>query len=832
MAGIEDCINSARDQGAISQEEANRLKARIRELEGRERVADAKAEAKAELANELRAEAKERKRIEDLATRAAQAIERDTKELALRNNKADMAGAFYRMFENFGDAGYSSVRGIYNALLGNAHSEMADLLHTFRRSAISLRRFNRPLLEDITKAAFGEKTTPEAEALYKAWLSPAERLRNKFNELGGAIGWRDDWGIPMRHNGNALMKAGLEKWQAYIRDRLDWDKMESPLTGEKIPEGQRDAVLEHVWHSIVMDGWNTREPSRSHAGKPALYNQRQDPRFLVFKDSGSWLDYNRAYGTGDVFNTMTAHLRSMAKDVALMQRLGPNPRATIEWMKQNLTKEAQNIRAGRPSLLNSGQQMANFRAFRAASTLDALYDIAKGSGVPFSFLGNGMGMLRNVTYAAKLGSSVITHTFSNTVIQAMGRYLHGLPITKIPLDMARAFTNKHELTQAGVIAQDAMHTLEGGAREQGAWMKLRELSNWLPTWTTHYSGLEGIVNANRRAFAGSMMATLANHVAAPFEEMPQRLQNMLSGYGIGSKEWEVIRQAELHEPERGATFLRAREIADVKADNAEALSLKYLEMLSMATEVAVPSANWRGRAQLMAGTKEGTLVGEAVRSAMMFKSGFMATFMLTQRDMLARELARNPGSAAAYIGASIIGLGIAGLMTLQAKQITNGKDLRPMDPSTEQGRDTWYHAFLTSGALGIYGDFIASDRSSYGHDMLSTVAGPVVTEAEDVYHAGRSLVVGQKNKSRDELAEGMVPKFFRNNTPVLSTHWALRAAYNRMLLDQLQYVADPHAHEAMRKTQDRVLSDTNQRYWWRPGQVTPDRLPQATTARH
>jgi hypothetical protein len=763
------------------------------------------------------------------------------------------------MFENFGDSGFSSVRGQFGALMAEAQSTMADLAHAFRRSALTLKS-KMAVPGDLVKAAHGEPTTPEAKAFYDAFNTAAETLRQAFNKAGGSIKWRSDWGIPMHHNSNAVMVGGMDRWMSFINDRLDWEKMTSPLTGERIPEAERPAVLEHVWNSIVQDGWNTRTPTRGSGGRAALYNQRQDARFLSFKDSKAWSEYNEAYGSGDVWRSMTNHIRGMAMDVALMQRLGPNPRATVEWMKQNLDNEAAKIRAGQPSFMNAKPLSAAMKAFKGREALDALYDSAKGYAVPYSAVGNGIGIIRDVQYAAKLGSAVITHTFSNTVIQGMGRYMHGGglgDIIRIPLDIARNLKDSKELAQSGVILQDMTHSLAAGAREQNSWKKVGELAHWLPAITTHYSGLDAVVNANRRSWGLWFMGQFANEMDKPLNQMSRRVGNVLKGYGITPAEWEVIRLAEKYEPERGAEFLRGKEISDVGANKPDevaailghenvdpaateaatiAIAHKYLEALTMSTEAAVPSKNWRAVALPSQIAKRGAAIhpaiGEAVRSLMMFKSGFMATFMLTQRDMWLRELQSSRLSAAGYAALAPILLTLAGMMTLQVKNLAVGKDLRPIDPSTEQGRETWAHAGLTSGALGIMGDYIAADRSSFGHDLLSTMAGPMVTGAEDAFHGTKSLLVGNKNKTREELAEGMGVRFWRNNTPVLSTHWALRAAYNRMILDQLQQLADPHAHEAMRKTESKVRTETNQQYWWRPGQTAPDRLPLATTARH
>ena len=862
MATIESCILNALGSGSISQQEADAPKQRYAELEDVARSSPNGKSAQSMLSDELFAKRENQKRLDLLTVKAQDQIAKDVRSYAMgRGDRgSDLVGAMVRMFENFGDAGFSSVRGIGSALLAQAHSEMADLLHTFRRSALTMGRFNRPMLNDVVKAAFGEGTTPEAKALYESFTTVAEKLRRQFNEAGGSVKWRTDWGLPQEHNPSAVMRGTVEGWSDFISSRLDWAKMTDPFIGLPIQSTDRPAFLEGVWNAIVSNGWDERDPSMTR-GATALANMRADPRFLKFKDSQSWLDYNKAYGSGDVFATMMSHVNGLTRDVALLQRLGPNPAATVEWMKQLLQREAAQVKIGRPSLLDATPMTADWNAWKASRQLDGLYDIAKGSSVPESFLGTGVGIARNIAYSAKIGSAVITHTFSNTIIQAMSRYLHGLPVLNTGLDILKGFTNGQEMLQAGVLAEDALHTMELSAREQGAGTKLREMSAWMPAWTTHYSGLNAVVTANKRAFGGSMMATFASNLDRPFGEIKPRLQQYLSGYGISATDWEVMRLANTYEPDRGAPFLRWREIAQTGVERAgdvsrilgqstvdplatakasEAIAMKYLEMMHGGTEVAVPTSNWRARAMMVGDTKPGTLAGEAVRSAMMFKAGFMATFMLTQKDMILRELAANKASTAAYVGASAIGLTIAGLMTLQVKNLINGKDLLPMDPETEQGRATWGQAALTSGAAGIYGDFIVSDRSSYGHDLLSTMAGPVLTGAEDALHGIHSAVSdvataatgGKMKKPLDDEAEDGAIKMLRNNTPVLSTHWALRAAYNRVILDQLQSLADPSAHKAMRKMERKIQSETGQEFYWPRGEMLPERLPQLTEARH
>jgi hypothetical protein len=182
-----------------------------------------------------------------------------------------------------------------------------------------------------------------------------------------------------------------------------------------------------------------------------------------------------------------------------------------------------------------------------------------------------------------------------------------------------------------------------------------------------------------------------------------------------------------------------------------------------------------------------------------------------------REWTRN---GAAGVGAHAAGfvtaLTLGGMITLQAKQVATGKDMLPMDPLSEQGRATWGRAFMSGGALGIYGDFLASEISSYGHNLGNTLVGPSFTAAEDVFHA---LIHPNWGSARALL---------ENNTPLFSTLWAVRAAFNRLILDQISYAIDPKAHQAMRAQENRIKRDTNQGMWWRPGELTPDRPPELT----
>jgi hypothetical protein len=48
---------------------------------------------------------------------------------------------------------------------------------------------------------------------------------------------------------------------------------------------------------------------------------------------------------------------------------------------------------------------------------------------------------------------------------------------------------------------------------------------------------------------------------------------------------------------------------------------------------------------------------------------------------------------------------------------------------------------------------------------------------------------------------------------------------DRLLWDNLQRVADPEAPRAFQRMEDRARKETQQRFWWGPGDNAPERAP-------
>jgi hypothetical protein len=74
-----------------------------------------------------------------------------------------------------------------------------------------------------------------------------------------------------------------------------------------------------------------------------------------------------------------------------------------------------------------------------------------------------------------------------------------------------------------------------------------------------------------------------------------------------------------------------------------------------------------------------------------------------------------------------------------------------------------------------------------------------------------------------------VTKFVHQNTPG-SSLWFMRLAYERVLMDQLQYLTDKDAHSAFQKRMSLRKRDFGNEFFWRPGETSPRRAPDLSKA--
>jgi hypothetical protein len=813
-----ECIINGEKEGKLTKEQAGQARGLFDELEAeyRAKLSPAEAEIQAGRAtfDALKAEAIERRRVKLLQVRNWQEISFNLQRYA---NGQDLGKAAQALLDRDEFAKYSNVEARRKAVLGQIYSKMDDVLATFRRRGATGALGNKATAKDLVREVFGEDTgSAVAKELAQSWSTAADYARTRFNQAGGSIPKRKDWGMPQAHDSLQVRKAGRDEWKNFIRDRLAPEKMVDEKTGLPFTRDQLEFVLDQVFDTIATEGWNKVKPSGAGGGR-SLAGRRQDHRFLSFKNADSWLEYQERFGNPEPFAIMVNHLEGMARDISMMEILGPNPNATVRFIHQTVLKDA-NIREA-----NNPEGRFLDKARSQLGMFDSMYAILNGSTmspvdgvVARTFAGT-----RQILQAAQLGAAAVS-AITDVNFQRIAAQTSGIPAADVVKRIIKnimpvGVDERGRLaSRLGLIAESWTSLAAAQARFVGD-VTGPEITQRVSDTVMRITGLSPWTQAGRWAFGMEFMGYVADNIGKKFKDLDKPLQETLNRYGFGEGNWDRLRGAQLYEYE-GSRFLRPEEISlmeGLPAGQADRLATKFLEMIQTETEFAVPSSSVRGRVMLVGESRPGTLIGELSRSFAMYKN-FPVTLLNTHvMRAVNQESIQKRGL---YFADLIISTTLFGALAMQLKEITKGRD-----PRTMQTPEFWGAAMLQGGGLGILGDFLFNDVNRFGGGLEQTVAGPVVGFLDDT----RRLTIG----NLQELATGKDTHFVRElisytgrYTPG-SSIWYLRLGLERLILDRLQIWGDPDARQRMRELEARYRRETGQRYWWEPGDTTPDRAP-------
>jgi hypothetical protein len=287
--------------------------------------------------------------------------------------------------------------------------------------------------------------------------------------------------------------------------------------------------------------------------------------------------------------------------------------------------------------------------------------------------------------------------------------------------------------------------------------------------------------------------------------------------GINEADWSVILKSQTHS-RRDLPYASIVEIAETDPR----VAAKLNQVITEETEFATPSGSARIRAMLKQGTQAGTLAGEIMRSTAMYKQ-FPLLLLNTHmwRGLYGAGEANRSGTG--YLADLFITTTILGAAAMQAKQIAAGKDPVPVVEDGVPSGKFFAAAALQGGALGIFGDFLFADQSRFGKGVVASAAGPVAGVADDF---GR-FVIG----NTQEIVTGQESKIGREATQMLRRYtpggnlWYTRMAFERMVLDRMQMMVDPHAHRSFNQRESKLRQDYGTEFFWGPGETAPSRGP-------
>lgn len=673
-------------------------------------------------------------------------------------------------------------------------------------------------LPNIIKEIMGDSTgDATAREFATAWLKVQDLTVDLFNQAGGSMRRLERY-VPQGMNAVKMLR-NEQTWLDMHLKGVDWNNTRWP-DGTMIPPEARMDVLREVYKTLTSDGANKVDPKAFRGRGRAMGNALENHRFLHYKDAQSWLDIHGKFADGNIFDAFIAHIDDMSHRIAMVETFGPNPEMTKMNVAAIVRKQAAAI--GPKELADAEAVLKN--------KFDPMFDVITRANPmdPNSGLGNGVIGVSNILTAAQLGSASLLAIPGDFIQTAAVRALNnmglfdgvGYYIKTMASDPAFM---KQISTQSGFIMDDVVMSTYSTTRFTGLATQGPAVTRRISEAVMRASLMSGHTRAARWAVQAEFMGLMNRMRGTAFADLPFR--QVMERYGIDAEAWDALRtNIGTWSPRRDVQFMRPIDILQTDVGNKQALYNKFQGMIFEESRKMVPEATIEGAVALKDTTRPDTLVGALLHSFAMYKNFPVSFAMIYGRLGMTSRSVKGRLAFYAGLGASMT---LVGALGTQMREISRGRDPLPMDNAAFIGK-----AFLSGGALSIYGDFLFSGVNAYGSGPQDVVAGPLISFLGDTTNLALGDVfqwadtvgsLGDKEFKSSTAAKAV--EYAKRYTPGASLWWA-RLALERQVFDRLQEIADPNAYRKRRSQVNKQERDMGNSYWWAPGNRTPERAPQ------
>lgn len=556
--------------------------------------------------------------------------------------------------------------------------------------------------------------------------------------------------------------------------RANWVSKAMAAYGNKsFPELTGEAKIqafENVYDQIATGRYDSQLSLDLDSGD--LMGKMARQRTLIPNDWKSFYEYNQEFGRDNVHVSMERAIKSAAHDIAVIQKFGSMAADTYngvmnELMKNGTREEIQNLKDNRPSLEGAFRSVVE-RGSPAGNGL--LPTIQRGAMAWEQLTRSGAGWFRAVADLSNAATVVSDATGSNSVAniaELTASYFKNLAIAvKDPEAIQRAMEDVFLYSHSGLTnyIQEMGGTSSIFGDHPIGDSKLGKGLTWSVQLMSKLSGMDAHINAVEFSTASALSRDLGLLTEHPFSELAKETQGLLTRYGIGPTEWELISHGveswegkgiptEAGRVDRMLNVNSLKSIPDEKLaqymkdagvwkgdsdPNKSALirartdlQTKVGTLFHQAAMAASATAGDAERFKMFGGTDPNSLGGLGWRLMMQFKSAILKNY-----DTMMRSVYSNPDmpngdwskvARSMVFTASLFAVGET------MKSLITGKT--PENPATPE--------FMTkmlanSGGGGILADTILSEftRHSSAKDIaagiLKSAAGPTASTAADV----------------------------------------------------------------------------------------------------
>lgn len=764
-------------------------------------------------------------------------IEKAVKAMNIARNRENFAHVTQPAFKNDPVTGVKSLLAKVNELGNNVSNNAEARAYAikgswqntayamFEKGALTKRFVSGELDAQIRKAVWAMKDgtslkgiTPEVQEMAKA-LTETNRLM-LADQQGSGIPVREmeHYTVPQTHSPELAAAAGQEKWVNFVRS-LNFDK--EFMFGRRAGDDKAEqSILESIYKQVTagrigpdarLGGEGIEDVLKGSGYERSASNRLSQSRFIKFLDPESEQKYADAFGGRTMSEALTSTINSKSRLLALVQKFGSNPDASIRANVDRLHDYYNRI--GRGDLADQLKPNPGAPGDAAYNKgIVNLYNEVSGyNGMPANDLTAKIGAgIRTMQMLSKFGEVGFAHTtnFAQTAIQikdATGaNFLSSVGSTVKEFAHALPSSNREATMKlAGMVLDSMQDHVTAAASDGPAGIGQKGVG-----LLTKMTGMQYFIDGAKTGFARNFMSSALEQLEKG--EITPELKTSFLKSGIAEKEYSILKRG-FETAGDGNRYLTPEGIRNIPIDlevkaAASQAKLKpeaYLRDLDLryATAVhsgAMTSSVTTGAAEgalLNMGTQRGTALGEVTRLAMQFKQFGMRGFNTVMQvlnakadeQLLARGTLMSKGmDAPTFAGrasqknwSSMAQLSVMataiGYVRQAVKDMVNGKNV-----ANPEHLKTWTEAVAASGMGGIFGEEIFRESQKYGMGgFLGSLAGPTFGQALPV--AAGIVQTGVQGKSIPREMKKEAVRVVRSNIPFQNAPLARHA------FDYLQY---------------------------------------------
>lgn len=585
-------------------------------------------------------------------------------------------------------------------------------------------------------------------------------------------------------------------------------------------------TLTEMSRTLRSEGYSKVDPTQPHRARENRIAQRDHHRRLEFTDAETEKLYRDKYGSPNIVASMVDHVHALARDIAVLERYGPNAEGQWLHIKDIVTAdlEARDVPA------------ADIKARLAK--LDRLHqEVTAGPQTINNKLARRFAETRSFVAVNRLGSILWNSLPDQAVMRVIAglNHLNKWKLTDIELKSIASSDYVNALHSLGYGLDTLISQLNRRAEENFGYGISSRMANFLIGSTGHTR----VERAGRTAFEATMAHSITGVLPkyAKMADMPDESFQILKNSGMTEQTWAVLRKAHAH-----LTDVNGMQLITI--DSIKALDDATLTALAKQFNTTKQRLVWDAQDQLIGVQLDqshraivtptenelvsfkgetGTWKGEIWNSIFLFKG-----FPITQMIQMYHTASGIKGvGKVAYLAAHIASTTVLGYIALQLNELRNGRDPRDSDLTGIEGWRTLLAAMIKGGSLGFYGDFLYAPTNRYNRSFFAGLLGPVAGLAE----SGINLTQGAATKALikwlndEEINVHWTEELIREakgNIPILGTHWATKPLLDHLIWYNLQEWASPGYISRMKYRAER---EYHQGLYVEPDRMLPHRAP-------